>query len=115
VTAYANLAGVEVGDGFPVRLVGAINVSPESFYPGSVAATEDSVKQRAERMAAEGADLLDIGAMSTAPYLPTEIPEAEEIQRVTWAIGMSAWPPSPSRSIPREAGWRWPRWTPGPT
>jgi dihydropteroate synthase len=79
---------VEVGDGFPVRLVGAINVSPESFYQGSVAATEDSVKQQAERMAAEGADLLDIGAMSTAPYLPTEIPEAEEIQRVTWAIGI---------------------------
>jgi len=88
VTAYANLAGVEVGDGFPVRLMGAINVSPESFYQGSVAATEDSVKQQAERMAAEGADLLDIGAMSTAPYLPTEIPEAEEIQRVTWAIGI---------------------------
>jgi len=88
VTAYANLAGVEVGDGFPVRLVGAINVSPESFYQGSVAATEDSVKQQAERMAAEGADLLDIGAMSTAPYLPTEIPEAEEIQRLTWAIGI---------------------------
>jgi dihydropteroate synthase len=88
MTAYANLAGVEVGDGFPVRLVGAINVSPESFYHGSVAATEDSVKQLAERMAAEGADLLDIGAMSTAPYLPTEIPEAEEIQRVTWAIGI---------------------------
>lgn len=88
MTAYANLAGVEVGDGFPVRLVGAINVSPESFYQGSVAATEDSVKQQAGRMAAEGADLLDIGAMSTAPYLPTEIPEAEEIQRVTWAIGI---------------------------
>ena len=88
MTAYANLAGVEVGDGFPVRLVGAINVSPESFYQGSVAATEDSVKQQAERMAAEGADLLDIGAMSTAPYLPTEIPEAEEIQRLTWAIGI---------------------------
>jgi dihydropteroate synthase len=88
MTAYANLAGVEVGDGFPVRIVGSINVSPESFYPGSVAATEDSVKQRAEQMAAEGADLLDIGAMSTAPYLPTEIPEAEEIQRLTRAIGI---------------------------
>jgi dihydropteroate synthase len=88
MTAYANLAGVEVGDGFPVRLVGAINVSPESFYPGSVVATEDAVRQRAEQMATEGADLLDIGAMSTAPYLPTEIPEAEEIQRVTWAISI---------------------------
>src|SRR5436189_259865 len=30
----ANLAGVEVGDGCPVRIVGAINVSPESFYAG---------------------------------------------------------------------------------
>ncbi len=86
MTAYANLAGVEIGDEFPVRLVGAINVSPESFYPGSVAGTDDSLKQQAEQMAAEGADLLDIGAMSTAPYLTTEIPEAEEIQRLTWAI-----------------------------
>jgi dihydropteroate synthase len=39
-------------------------------------------------MSAEGADLLDIGAMSTAPYLTTEIPEAEEIQRLSWAIGV---------------------------
>jgi dihydropteroate synthase len=88
VAAYANLAGVEVGDGFPVRLVGVINVSPESFYPGSVAANEATLKQRAEAMAVEGADLLDIGAMSTAPYLTTEIPEAEEIQRLSWAIGV---------------------------
>ena len=86
MTAYANVAGVEIGDGFPVRLVGAINVSPESYYQGSVAATEDSLKQQAEQMAAEGADLLDIGAMSTAPYLTTEITEAEEIQRLSWAI-----------------------------
>jgi dihydropteroate synthase len=68
--------------------VGAINLSPESFYQGSVAATEDVLKQQAERMAAEGADLLDIGAMSTAPYLPGEIPEAEEVNRLTWAIRM---------------------------
>ncbi len=88
MTAYANIAGVEVGDEFPVRLVGAINVSPESFYPGSVAVDEASLKQRAEEMSAEGADLLDIGAMSTAPYLTTEIPEAEEIQRLSWAIGV---------------------------
>lgn len=88
MTAYANLAGVEVGDEFPVRLVGAINVSPESFYPGSVTADEDSLKRRAEEMSVEGADLLDIGAMSTAPYLTAEIPEAEEIRRLSWAIGV---------------------------
>jgi dihydropteroate synthase len=39
-------------------------------------------------MAAEGADALDIGAMSTAPYLKTEITEADEIQRLTCAIGI---------------------------
>ncbi|MBP1777648.1 MAG: folP [candidate division NC10 bacterium] len=86
--AYANLAGLEVGDGHPVRIVGAINVSPESFYKGSVAADEGTLRQRAEQMAAEGADMLDVGAMSTAPYLETAITEAEEIRRLTWAIGV---------------------------
>ena len=88
MSAYANLAGMEVGDRFPVRLMGAINVSPESFYQGSVAQGEDSLRAKAERMAAEGADALDIGAMSTAPYLKTEITEADEIQRLTCAIGI---------------------------
>ncbi len=88
MTAYANLAGLEVGDGFPVRLVGAINVSPESFYQGSVAKGEDSLRRTAEQMAAEGADVLDIGAMSTAPYLATQITEDEEIRRLAWAVGV---------------------------
>ncbi len=88
MTAYANLAGLEVGDGFPVRLVGAINVSPESFFQESIAQDEDSLRQKAEQMAAEGADVLDIGAASTAPYLRTEIGVAEEIRRLTWAIGI---------------------------
>jgi len=85
---HANLAGLAVGDGHPVRIVGAINVSPESFYKGSVAADEDTLRQRAQTMVAEGADMLDVGAMSTAPYLETAIGEAEEIRRLTWAIGV---------------------------
>ena len=88
MSVYANLGGLEVGDGHPVRLAGAINVSPESFYQGSVATGEDALRARAEQMVGEGADLLDIGAMSTAPYLKTEITEAEETQRLTWAIGI---------------------------
>jgi dihydropteroate synthase len=86
MSVYAILAGLEVGDGHPVRLVGAINVSPESFYHGSIATGEDSLRAKAEQMAAEGADVLDIGAMSTAPYLTTEITEEEEVRRLTWAI-----------------------------
>lgn len=84
--AYANLAGVEVGTGFPVRLVGAINVSPESFYPGSVARGLDEVVRLGERMAEEGAEILDLGARSTAPYLETEISEAEEARRLAGAL-----------------------------
>lgn len=86
--AYANLAGLQVGDEFPVRILGAINVSSESFYKGSVATDEGALRRRAEQMVAEGADMLDVGAMSTAPYLETTISEAEEIRRLTWAIGI---------------------------
>ncbi len=82
----ANLAGVEVGDGYPVRIVGAINVSPESFHGGSVAADRRQLLQAARRMAAEGADVLDVGAMSTAPYRQGWIPEEEEVRRLTTAV-----------------------------
>ncbi len=86
MAAHAILAGLEVGDGFPARLMGAINVSPESFYRQSVALAEETLRSRAEQMAAEGADMIDVGAMSTAPYLTTVIPEEEEIRRLTSAI-----------------------------
>jgi dihydropteroate synthase len=85
---FARLGGVEIGDGFPVRLMGAINVSPESFYAGSVAASEAALARLAEQMAADGADLLDVGAMSTAPYLATEISEEEEARRLASAIAV---------------------------
>jgi dihydropteroate synthase len=83
---YANLAGVEAGDGFPVRIVGAINVSPESFYTGSVARDRAALQQLAARMVGEGADILDIGAMSTAPYLKGTISEQEEEERMAGAV-----------------------------
>ena len=82
----ANLAGVEVGDGFPVRIVGALNVSPESFYAGSVARSRTALQRLAARMVEEGADLLDIGAMSTAPYVKGGIGEAEERRRLAAAV-----------------------------
>jgi len=84
--SYANLAGVEVGDGFPVRLVGALNVSPESFYAGSVRRGSRAIERLAVRMVAEGADILDVGAMSTAPYRRGAISEAEERRRLTAAV-----------------------------
>jgi dihydropteroate synthase len=82
----ANLGGVKVGDGLPVRIVGVLNVSPESFYRGSVAHGQRALQQRAARMVTDGADILDIGAMSTAPSLQGTISEREEEQRLVEAI-----------------------------
>jgi dihydropteroate synthase len=69
-----------------VRIVGAINVSPESFYGGSVARGRQALQRLAVRMVDEGADLLDIGAMSTAPYLQGAISEAVERRRMVAAV-----------------------------
>jgi dihydropteroate synthase len=86
VAGQANLGGCGTGEGFPVRIVGAVNVSPESFYQGSVARNEDALCRLVDQMVTDGADILDIGAMSTAPYLETAISVDEECRRLAWAI-----------------------------
>ncbi len=84
----AIVAGVSVGDGLDVAVVGALNVSPESFYSGSVVVDADRLLQAGEAMARAGAAWLDVGAMSTAPYLEARIPEALEADRLHWAVGL---------------------------
>lgn len=84
----ATVAGVSAGDGLDVAVVGALNVSPESFYPGSVAVGADRLLRAAEAMARAGAAWLDVGAMSTAPYLETRIPADQEADRLRRAIGL---------------------------
>lgn len=75
-----------VGDEYPVRIMGVINVSPESFYKGSVKVQRKEIEETAEKMINEGCDLIDIGGRSTAPYLQTEIPIEEEVRRIKEAI-----------------------------
>ena len=83
---YGELAGIKLGDDYPVRIMGIINVSPESFYKGSVKSTKEGVSELAAAMVKEGADIIDVGGMSTAPYLMTEISGEEETKRLTTAI-----------------------------
>ncbi|MBV9080216.1 MAG: dihydropteroate synthase [Elusimicrobia bacterium] len=85
MTATANLAGVMIGPGHPVRILGVINVSPESFYKASVSGKR-SVQKTARELEEKGADFIDIGAMSTAPYLTTAVSEQEEAERIGWAV-----------------------------
>ncbi len=67
-------------------IMAILNVSPESFYKGSVSKDESALLASAGKAVQNGADLLDVGAMSTAPYKETQIPEAEEAKRMAWAV-----------------------------
>ena len=66
--------------------MGVLNVSPESFHPGSVHAEADDLLATAHAMVEAGAVLIDIGARSTAPYLNTDISDEEERTRLARAI-----------------------------
>jgi dihydropteroate synthase len=66
--------------------MGVLNVSPESFYPGSVHAEAADLLATALAMVEAGAVLIDIGARSTAPYLNTDISDEEERTRLARAI-----------------------------
>lgn len=78
------IAGITVGDAHPVRIMGAINLSRESFYKGSVTELENVVPA-AEQMVAEGADFIDVGARSTWP-LADKITKEEERKRLIPAL-----------------------------
>lgn len=82
----SRIGKLEVGGGLPVRVMGVINVSPESFYSGSVRRTPREVAETVARMMDEGVDIIDIGAMSSAPYRGTWIPEEREVERVRTAL-----------------------------
>ena len=86
----AHLAGIPVGDTLPVRIIAVLNVSPESFYPDSDHTNREQIAETAHALAGEGADIIDIGAMSTAPYLKTDISEAEETERLSQAVEATA-------------------------
>lgn len=75
---------LKVGDSYPVRIMAVINLSRESFYKGSVA-TPDGALEIARALVNEGADLIDLGAVSTAPGSP-KIDEAEERARLMPAL-----------------------------
>lgn len=68
------------------KIMGVINVSPESFFKGSVKQNKEELIETAIQMINEGASFIDIGAKSTAPYLEAQIPIGEEIRRAVWAI-----------------------------
>jgi dihydropteroate synthase len=85
-----NVNGLRIGEGSPVRLMGILNLSPESFYKETTVKEKTSIQQLVEKMEREGVDLIDVGAVSTAPsdiYGTPKISEKEELTRITSALG----------------------------
>ena len=65
----------------PYALMGIVNVTPDSFYDGGRYNTSDAAVAQGIRLAAEGADILDIGGASSRPGAKAVSPE-EEAERV---------------------------------
>ena len=80
------IGNVGVGGKNPVRIMSILNTSPESFYKKSVNTTKTDIKNSVKQMENEGADFIDVGGMSTAPYLSTTVSEKVESKRILDAI-----------------------------
>src|SRR5690606_22527845 len=67
------------------RVMGILNVTPDSFFDGGRHVTEKDIVQHAEKMLEHGATLLDIGGYSTRPGAE-EVSEEEELRGVLPAV-----------------------------
>lgn len=82
------IAGIPTGDSYPVRLMGIINLSPESFYEGSVFLKTEEVLAKVREMVDQRCDIIDVGGRSTAPgVVPISVDtEKERILPVLQAL-----------------------------
>ena len=108
----AQAAAVEVVRRRPrprTRLLGILNLSPESRAAASVEAGPERIVERAERLRDAGCDLIELGARSTNPSPGArDLSDAEEIERLrpalrqlaaggfrvavdTWSAGAALW------------------------
>lgn len=63
------------------RVMGILNVTPDSFYAGSRKQTERDIAERVEQLMEEGADIIDIGAYSSRPNAK-DVAAEEEMERL---------------------------------
>ena len=65
----------------PVRVMGVVNATPDSFSDGGRFADPAAALAQARRLIAEGADILDVGGESTRPGAQA-VDAAQEIERI---------------------------------
>ncbi|MHC0444844.1 dihydropteroate synthase [Flavobacterium sp. 3-218] len=67
------------------KVMGILNVTPNSFFDGGKYKNESEIISQVEKMLSEGADFIDIGAYSSKPSAEF-VTEQEEIDRIVPAI-----------------------------
>ncbi len=67
------------------KVMGILNVTPDSFFDGGTNNSDSTIAKRIETMILEGVDIIDIGACSTRPNSDI-VDSNEEIQRLKPAL-----------------------------
>lgn len=67
------------------KIMGILNLTPDSFYDGGKFQQEKLIKEQVGKMLKEGADIIDLGAVSTRPGAEI-IDEEEELRRISWPL-----------------------------
>ena len=80
------LGNLTVGRKNEITIMGILNISPESFYKKSIKSTKSEISKYLLDMEENGTNIIDIGGMSTAPYLKTIVSEKTESERITKTI-----------------------------
>ena len=86
INDMTKLGSLVVGKKNQITIMGILNISPESFYKKSIKSTKSEISKYLCDMEENGANIIDIGGMSTAPYLKTIVSEKIESERITKTI-----------------------------
>lgn len=90
------------------KVMGIVNVTPDSFSDGGLHATTQAAIRHCERLVAEGAHLLDIGGESTRPGSPAVsldeelrrvLPVVREAVRLGVAVSVDTYKPEVMRAV----------------
>ncbi len=70
------------------KVMGILNITPDSFYADSRTQSEEEIAARLTRLTEEGADMIDIGAYSSRPGAD-DVPEKEEMARLRLGLSVT--------------------------
>ena len=84
-TYHLSWSGYNLELGRQTCIMGVVNVTPDSFSDGGKFYNTDGAIAQGEKLAAQGADIIDIGGESTRPFSDSVSVE-EEIRRVVPVI-----------------------------